>query len=604
MTPIDDRITHWLTQLERELRDDDPALRHDAMADAREHLVTAREELPADAGDEEVGQLLADYGEPSEVAESYRAADRLVHGEPSAGPSASTAATAPVPVVDAGEGASIGDDTAAAASTPLPRTDEPVEERTPAPAPSWFGVVRDPDAWAAVLYMLLALPLGIAWFTWTVTAGAVSGSLLVLIVGIPLVLAFLASVRGIALLDGRIIETLLGERMPRRSWRHEGDDNGFVARLKYWVSDRRTWSSIAYLLTMLPLGIAYFVAAVTIGAVSLAFITAPISLLIAAGANDVQPESWSWPLAILLVPAGALGLLGLLHLARAVGAVHGAYAKAMLVGGEGASRRRRPVSIGGSAGRALAFLAAGAAMAGIIAGIGTAIARASTEEVTRQVEASDVEVLDIDVEGADVSFVVDPSLDPGEVRVDARVRVSDDDADQPEREELRIEQSGSTATVLVQCDVSVWFLDGCESDVSVHVPEGGDIELVGDTSSGDVDFAAPFAAIDFHTGSGELEGILDARRVLLDTGSGDIDVALSDAAERVDLDTGSGDVSVEAPNEWALDVETGSGDEDLAVPTDSSSDHRMRIRTGSGDVEVEPGAGSFDDDRDEDDDRD
>jgi hypothetical protein len=430
----------------------------------------------------------------------------------------------------------------------------------------------------------------------------VSGSLLVLIVGIPLVLAFLASIRGIALLDGRIVETLLGERMPRRARvaSGDGDANGLVDRLKYWVSDRRTWSSIVYLLTMLPLGIAYFTLAVTLGAIGLGFIASPIVLLIASGVEDVSPEAWTWPFALALVPIGALVLLGLLHLARAIGAMHGAYAKAMLVGGEGSARRRRPVSVGGSVARGLTFLAIALVATGILAGIGTAISRATTDIVTREVSAEDVDRLELDVSGADVEFVEDPSLDDGEVRVEARIRTSDGDA--PEREELRIEQSGGAAKVFIRCDVSVWFLDGCESDVRVFVPEGGDIELVGDSSSGDVEFAAAFRSIDLHTGSGDLEGRLDADEVALDTGSGDIDVHLTDSTTDIDLETGSGDVSVAAPGSWDVDVETGSGDEDVSVPTDSSSDRTMRIRTGSGDVEVEPGAGDgLDDDEDDED---
>src|SRR5690606_19341254 len=163
----------------------------------------------------------------------------------------------------------------------------------------WFGVVRDPDAWAAIVYMLLALPLGIAWFTWTVAAGVTSGSLLVLIIGIPLVLAFLPSIRRIAPLDGRLVETLLAERTPRRAWAGRGDaDDGLMSRLKYWVSDRRTWTSIVYLLTMLPLGITYFTVAVTLGAIGLGFIAAPFVLLVAASVNDVRPEPWSWPLVL------------------------------------------------------------------------------------------------------------------------------------------------------------------------------------------------------------------------------------------------------------------------------------------------------------------
>jgi len=562
MTPIDDRIASWLLQLEQELASDDPALRHDAMTDAREHLTSARAELPIEADDAQVEQLVLDYGTPAEVAESYRAADRLLHD----GHAPAAATTAPMPV-------------AADAA-------EPGEPAAAAPQPSWFGVVRDPDAWAAVVYLLLALPLGIAWFTWTVTAGATSGSLLVLIIGIPLVLAFLASIRGIALLDGRIVETLLGERMPRRSRAaaDDGESSGLVDRLKYWVTDRRTWSSIVYLLTMLPLGVTYFTIAITLGSIGVGLVTGPIVLAIAAGVDDVRPDAWVWPIALALVPVGALVLVSLLHLARGIGGLHGAYAKAMLVGGDGAARRRRPVSIGGSFGRGLALAAGALALGGIAFGIGAAITRSSTEEVTREASASGVSRIELDIRSADVTLAEDRDLDDGEIRVEARMRTSTDTEETGA--ELRIDTSGGTATVFVDCDTFVWFVDGCDSNVVVHVPPGGDIELGGRTSSGDIELDGAFSTIEVETGSGDIDGRLDARDVDLRTGSGDIDVVLTDEVERISLETGSGDVSVEAPGTWDVDVETGSGDEDIEVPRDGDADRTMRLRTGSGDVEV------------------
>ena len=122
MTPIDDHISTWLGRLETELASDDPAVRHDAMADAREHLVAARAELDDDATDADVQRLLEEYGDPVEVAESYRDAERLLHG-------------------DRPERAGHAD------------IDHDIVAATPAVAiatsvPGWFGIVRDVDAWA------------------------------------------------------------------------------------------------------------------------------------------------------------------------------------------------------------------------------------------------------------------------------------------------------------------------------------------------------------------------------------------------------------------------------------------------------------------------
>jgi hypothetical protein len=49
----------------------------------------------------------------------------------------------------------------------------------------------------------------------------------VLIIGIPFAILFLGSVRVLSLVEGRIVETMLGERMPRRPL--------YTARGKGWV---------------------------------------------------------------------------------------------------------------------------------------------------------------------------------------------------------------------------------------------------------------------------------------------------------------------------------------------------------------------------------
>jgi len=54
---------------------------------------------------------------------------------------------------------------------------------------------------------------GIIYFTWTVTGISLSLGLLILIIGIPIAGVFILSTRGIALLEGRMVEALLGIRM-------------------------------------------------------------------------------------------------------------------------------------------------------------------------------------------------------------------------------------------------------------------------------------------------------------------------------------------------------------------------------------------------------
>ena len=98
-----------------------------------------------------------------------------------------------------------------------------------------------------------------------------------LIIGIPFALFFLASVRGISFVEGRMVEGLLGVRMPRRP-SFGPTDPSVEKRILYWLRDRRTWTTMLYLLLQLPLGIAYFVIIVTGFTTSVALIVSPRGL--------------------------------------------------------------------------------------------------------------------------------------------------------------------------------------------------------------------------------------------------------------------------------------------------------------------------------------
>ena len=63
--------------------------------------------------------------------------------------------------------------------------------------------------------MILSLATGIAYFTIVVTGLSTAAGLLVLVIGIPFLLLVLGVVRALALFEGRLVEVLLGTRMPR-----------------------------------------------------------------------------------------------------------------------------------------------------------------------------------------------------------------------------------------------------------------------------------------------------------------------------------------------------------------------------------------------------
>ena len=104
------------------------------------------------------------------------------------------------------------------------------------------------------MFMLLALPTGIFYFVWAVVGICLTIPFFLFIFGIPFALLFLGSVRILSHVEGRIVEGLLGVRMPRRLPAQSSGET-IWARIGEALADIRTWSSLLYLLLRLPLGV-------------------------------------------------------------------------------------------------------------------------------------------------------------------------------------------------------------------------------------------------------------------------------------------------------------------------------------------------------------
>ena len=182
-------IDEYLKQLRTALAGADPALIQDALYDAEEYL---RAEVAANPGKWRPTCSAADR-------EHLRRARRSGHGVPGHGGEGEAALKTPTP-------------RAAGSSSALER---------------FFGVYLDPRSYTSLFYMLLALATGIVYFTFVVTGLSLSAGFAILIIGIPFFLAFIGIARVIALGEGRLLEAISGERMPRRPV-HPGPAGGLV----------------------------------------------------------------------------------------------------------------------------------------------------------------------------------------------------------------------------------------------------------------------------------------------------------------------------------------------------------------------------------------
>jgi uncharacterized membrane protein len=291
-----DTVNAYLAELRRALKGAPAGLISDALADCEDHLNSEIEQNPELSETQILASVVDTYGTPEEIAEEYRDMETTI-------------------------------------STPFPKSEVPDERRF-----GFFNVVSDPRTYGALLYMLLSLATGIFYFTWVVTGLSLSIGFAILIFGIPFALLFIASVRVLSYVEGRIVEALLGVRMPRRPPMEPSADQGLWTKIKEAFTDVRTWSSLFYMLLMLPLGVTYFVMGVVGLSLSIGVVGGSIYSLI-TGESHIQIQDAPYlehmlhtaPGLIVFAFAGILLFFVVLHVARAVGWVHGKIAEGLLV---------------------------------------------------------------------------------------------------------------------------------------------------------------------------------------------------------------------------------------------------------------------------------
>lgn len=200
--------------------------------------------------------------------------------------------------------------------------------------PGYFEVLACRRAWTTVLYLLLSLATGILAFTYAVTGLSLSLGLAILILGVPVALAFLAGARMLSVVEARLLRALVGAATEAPTLLPAGED--WPARLKALVRDRRTWTSLLYFLLLLPLGVGYFTLLVTLLSVGLALAAVLVAMVFHGPlALNVAAPAWFLDhpvLAVALCCLAGLALLPLtLHLALLLGRFQTWLARHLLV---------------------------------------------------------------------------------------------------------------------------------------------------------------------------------------------------------------------------------------------------------------------------------
>jgi len=291
---INFRVDQYLEELKHALQGQDRALIQDALFDAEDHLRAALAD-----GDNSLGSLLEiiqKYGTPIEIAQLYCEMESTVqhalHGN-------------------------------------RPSTQPIIKNR-------FFAILTNGDAYRALLYTLLAAPLGIAYFAWVVLFGLPSLTASLLIIGIPLFLVFLKSMQLFSLFEGRLIEMLLGQRMPRRPLYQRKDPsqgmwNNWISSIKDMLKNRRSYTTALYMVLQAGLGLTYFITIFVGAFMSVVVFLSPMVDPIAHAIDPSQTIDINWYWFQLAMPGGFLSFIICLHLAKFAGSFQAKLAPYLLV---------------------------------------------------------------------------------------------------------------------------------------------------------------------------------------------------------------------------------------------------------------------------------
>ncbi len=190
--------------------------------------------------------------------------------------------------------------------------------------------ILNPCTYGGIAYLLLALPLGIAEFTFLVTAISLGAGLAVTLIGIPILIVTVYAWRWIAQLERRLIAAMTG-RVIADPYRPLPPEGSLWRRLGARLADPATWKDLVFLLLQLPLGAVAFVVTASVLSVGVAALFAPVTFwAIPDGIDMGVVVVDTLPEALVLAVLGALVLRLGIPCLGALARAYGAYAELLL----------------------------------------------------------------------------------------------------------------------------------------------------------------------------------------------------------------------------------------------------------------------------------
>lgn len=281
-------IQTYLNDLAHALADQDSALIQDAMMDAELHFRAALN----DTQHLSIQSIIDDYGSATETAQTYCEMESTVAF-------AYNGSVRP----------------------PAQKDSKKV-----------YSILKETAVYQALAFNFLSLPLGIVYLAWTMFVGATSLAASLFVVGAPALAFYLKTMQYFSLFEGRLIESLLGERMPRRANYLQQNENLKISqRIKLLLGQKQAWTSALYLALKLPISVLTLFISVIPACFSIGLILTPIVDPLIHTLNPAYQIDLAFYWFPLTLPVGLCCLILSLKLTKYLTKLQSDFAKAMLV---------------------------------------------------------------------------------------------------------------------------------------------------------------------------------------------------------------------------------------------------------------------------------
>ncbi|WP_128225269.1 sensor domain-containing protein [Halobacteriaceae bacterium SHR40] len=195
------------------------------------------------------------------------------------------------------------------------------------------GVVADGQTYKNLLYLLLAFPLGIAYYIILMVGFTVGLGLSVLVVGLGILLATVIGLRYLASFERGLANTLLGTTI-RKPDDIEKASEGIVGTAKAYLQASSTWRGLGFIVLKFPIGVLSFVLLVTFLGTAVELLLIP---LFPGGVFNVQIAGWVVAESVetttqqaIAVPVGAVLVLLAVHILNAFARANASIASSLL----------------------------------------------------------------------------------------------------------------------------------------------------------------------------------------------------------------------------------------------------------------------------------